>query len=328
MAQLRQETSQSKAVKQVAKKQRANGTWSGNILGTGPAKAQGIADAGTVAQYRRLLELGISPRDRPLRIANRLLFRILSRDDDPSLLFEYQKSGKTNPVLRDWVRDLMREGVTAALAQARKNEDPRVRGSAHRIVTQVSQYLRSDLAEKPIIRRGSRNILHPDARPPTVFAVAMLAFMPRLQRERAGFVERLGAYLTKPTSKRTYTIQLGRKSLKPTFHLLGEPLAADGAGNPKDLPLALHWIELLTRLKLLAYSPIAMRILTRLLRDCDEQGVWNPRNLRTVPKSPSGLADFSFPLESDVRSADGKKADVTFRLALIAKLAGWTLQYS
>ncbi|UCG86230.1 MAG: hypothetical protein JSW71_20385 [Gemmatimonadota bacterium] len=328
MAQLRLDVAQYKAVKQVIKKQRVNGTWSGNILGTAPAKAQGITDVGTVAQYRRLLELGASPEERPLRIANSLLFRILSRDKDPALLFEYQKASKANQQLGEWARDLMREGVTAALAQARKNEDPRVRGSAHRIVTQVSQFLRSDLAEKPIIRKGSRNILHPDARPPTVFAVTMLAFMPRLQRERAGFVERLGAYLTKPTTKRAYTIQLGRKSVKPTFHLMGEPLAADSAGNPKDLPLALHWLEILARLQLLEQSPVAVRILTRLLRDCDDQGVWNPKNLRALPRSPTGLADFAFPLEADTRSPDAKKSDVTFRLALIAKLAGWTLRYS
>lgn len=328
VAQLRQDVAQYKTVKQIVNKQRANGTWSGNILGIAPAKAQGIADAGTVAQYRRLLELGLAPIERPFRIANRLLFRILSRDDDPALLFEYQKAAKNNQLLGEWVRDLMREGVTAALAQARRNEDPRVRGSAHRIVTQVSQFLRSDLADKPIVRKGSRNILHPDARPPTVFAVSMLAFMPRLQRERAGFIERLGAYLTSPTTKRTYVIQPGRKAIKPTFHLLGEPLAADSAGNPKDLPFALHWIEMLARLKLLEHSPVAVRILTKLLKDCDEQGVWNPRNLRSLPKSTSGLANYAFPLEADVRLPDSKKADVTFRLALIAKLAGWTLRYT
>jgi hypothetical protein len=158
--------------------------------------------------------------------------------------------------------------------------------------------------------------------------VSMLAFMPRLQRERAGFIERLGAYLTSPTTKRTYVIQPGRKAIKPTFHLLGEPLAADSAGNPKDLPFALHWIEMLARLKLLEHSPVAVRILTKLLKDCDEQGVWNPRNLRSLPKSTSGLANYAFPLEADVRLPDSKKADVTFRLALIAKLAGWTLRYT
>lgn len=328
MVALRREVEQYKLVKQTAKKQRSNGSWSGNMLGIAPSKAQGIKDVGTVAQYRHLLELGLSRSQRPLRLAERLFHRVLSRDNDPSLLFEYQKHAKTNPDLGDWARNLMREAVTAGLAQAGKNEDPRVRGSAHRILSQVSQFLRNEIADKPIVRKGSRNILHPDARLPTVFSVAMLAHLPRLQRERAGFVERLGAFITRPAAKKTYVIQIGKKVVKPTFHLLGDPLHADSAGNAKDVPFALHWLEILARLGLLEESPTAVRILGRLLKDCDESGVWSPKNLRAVPKSPSGLADFAFPLEADTRSAESKKADVTFRLALIARLAGWNLDYS
>jgi hypothetical protein len=315
-------------VKQTVKKQRSNGSWSGNMLGIAPSKAQGIKDVGTVAQYRRLLELGLSAPARPFRLAERLFHRVLSRDADPSLLFEYQQQAKQNRDLGDWARDLMREAVASALAQAGKNEDPRVRGAAHRILSQVSQFLRSELADKSIVKKGSRSILHPDARPPTVFSVAMLGYLPRLQRERAGLVERLGAFLTKPAPKRTYAIQLGKKVVKPTFHLLGDPLQADSAGNTKDLPFALHWLEVLARLGLLEESPVGVRILGRLLKDCDDSGVWNPKNLRAVPKSPSGLADFAFPLEADTNSADGKKVDVTFRLALIARLANWALDYS
>jgi hypothetical protein len=325
---LKQEVGQQKAVKQTLKKQRTNGSWSGNILGIAPAKAQGIKDVGTVAQYRHLLELGVPASERALRLAERLFHRILSRDDDPALLFEYQKQTKLHPNLGDWSRDLMREGVTAALAQAGRNEDPRVRGSAHRTFSQISQFLRSELAEKPIVRKGSRNILHPEARPPTTFSVALMAYLPRLQRERADFVERLGTFITKPAPKRAYVIQIDRKVIKPTFQVLGEPLQADSAGNAKDVPFALHWLELLARLGLLEESPVAVRILARLLKDCDDHGVWSPKNLRALPKSASGLADYAFPLEADVRTPESRKVDVTFRLALIAKLARWSLEYS
>jgi hypothetical protein len=160
-----------------------------------------------------------------------------------------------------------------------------------------------------------------------VFSVAVIAYMPNLQRERAGFVERLGTFLGQPETKRTYVIQIGRKVLKPTFHVLGDPLKADSSGNAKDLPFALHWIELLVRLGMLESSPTAQRILARLLRDCDASGVWSPKNLRAVPKSPSKLADFAFPLELDSRSAERRRTDVTFRIALIARLAGWKLEY-
>jgi hypothetical protein len=297
------------------------------MLGLAPSKAQGIKDVGTVAQYRHLVELGLPPDHRAFRLADRVLFRLLSRDDSASLLFEYQKAAKTKADLGLWARDLFREAATAALAHGGHIEDPRVRGSAHRIASNVSRFLRSELAEKPIIRKASRNILHPDAHPPTLFSVAVIAYLPNLQRERAGFAERLGNFLGKPETKRTYVIQVGRKIIRPQFHFLGDPLKADSSGNAKDLPFALHWIELLVRLGMLEASATGQRILARLLRDCDDQGVWNPKNLRSIPKSASGLADFAFPFELDGKSMAQRQADVTFRLASIAKLAGWHLDF-
>ena len=327
MAVLNEEVHQYKRVTQTIRKQRANGTWGGNMLGLAAAKSQGITDVGTVAQYRHLVELGVSPQERAFRLADRLFFRLLSRDDDPKLLFEYEKAARTNEDLAVWAREFLREGATVSLAHSGHAEDPRVRGAAHRVASNISQFLRSELSEKPLIRKGSRTILHPEAYPPTLFSVAIIAYMPNLRRERAGFVERLGYFLSQPTTKRPWVIAIGRKTLKPTFHFLGDPLRADSAGNPKDLPFALHWIELLARIGTLEASPTAVRILGRLLRECDQSGVWNPKNLRTLPKSPSKLADFAVPLEHDQKSTQSRRADVTFRLALIAKLAGWQLQF-
>ena len=324
---LRAELLQYKGVTQTIKKQRAQGVWGGNILGLTANKAQGIKDVGTVPQYRRLLELGVPRSERAFRLTERTMFRLLSRDEDPALLFEHQKAAKTNADLSIWARDMMREGATVALAQAGLMEDPRVRGSAHKIATRLSQFLRSELAEKPIKRKASRNILDPAAYPPTVYSVAIVAYMPNLQRERAGFVERLGAFLSTPETKRSYVIPVGRKIIKPTVQVLGDPLRAESNGNPRDLPFALHWIELLVRMRMLGESSTAQRILGRLLRDCDRDGVWNPRNLRALPKSSSRLADFAYPLELDGKTLERRKADVTFRLAHIAKLAGWDLEY-
>lgn len=327
VAGLRDELLAYKRVAQTIRKQKDTGIWGGNILGIAPAKAQGIKDVGTVSQYRHLLELGVPPDERPFRITDRVLYRLLSRDEDPGLLFEYHKPAKASAGLALWARELMREAAAAALAHAGQIEDPRVRGAAHRVASNVSQYLRSEISNKPIVRKGSRNVLHPDAHPPTIFSVAMVAYMPNLQRERAGFVDRLGAYLAVPQTKRTYVILQGRKVIKPAFHMLGDPLQSDSAGYPKDLPFAMHWIELLVRMGLLQSSPTAQRILGRLLRDVDDAGVWNPKNLRALPKSPSKLADFAFPLELDGRTGERRKADVSFRLAHIAKLAGWNLEY-
>jgi hypothetical protein len=184
------------------------------------------------------------------------------------------------------------------------------------------------LADKPFIRKGARTILNPLATPPTTLMLATIAYMPGLQRERAGFVERLCAFLARPAPKRPYVIQLGKRAVKPIYELLGDPLVADAAGRPKDLSLSLYWIELLVRLGQLHSSPTAQKILARLLSECDSQGVWNPPNLRSFAKSPSRLAEFSYPLEADSKNPEHRKVDVTFRLALVAKLAGWTLEYT
>jgi hypothetical protein len=328
LAALQEEVLRYKGVTETVKKQRPTGVWSSNILGLEASKAQGVKGTGTVAQYRRLIQLGVPKDHRPLRLADRPLFRLLSRDPDPKLLFEYQKEAKDNPELGTWVRALMHDAAAATLAEASHIEDPRVRGAAHRVVTGLSSFLRSELVEQPLTKSGSRTILVPDAQPPTTFSVAMLAHMPRLQREWAGTVDRLTEFLSVPAPKRSYVILLGKKPLKPTFQILGDPLELDRAGRPKDIPFALHWIELLARLGALYKSESAQRALARLLSDCDEQGIWNPKNLRSVPKSPSGLADFAFPLEVDGRNVERKNVDVTFRLSLIAKLAGWTLEFT
>ena len=58
----------------------------------------------------------------------------------------------------------IREGVTCALAHAQRIEDPRIRGSAHRVISDVSQFLRSDLAEDPFVKKGAE--YHPASRCP------------------------------------------------------------------------------------------------------------------------------------------------------------------
>jgi hypothetical protein len=310
------------------KKQKKTGLWGDNILGLVANKTQGYKDVGTVAQYRHLVELGLPREERAFRLTDRLLFRLLSRDESPDLLAEYKTSAKKNAELAVWGRDQFREGATVALAHAGMTEDPRVRGSAHRIASQISQFLRSDLATKPLARKGSRTTLEPDAHVPSTLSVAMVAYMPALQRERAGFVERMCAFLAQPQPKKKYTILVGKKVIQPVYQLLGNPIEADRSGNAKDLPLSLHWIELLVRMNMLQTNETAVKVLNRLLQDVDTQGVWAPKNLRSLPKGPSHLADFAFPLEADGKTLEQRQADVTFRLALIARLADWTLEYT
>lgn len=306
----------------IVKKQKDTGAWGGNLLGLAPSAPAGIKDIGTVPQYRRLLQLGHPRSGRPFKLADRLLFRILSRDEDPALLFEYQKVAKDNPAHAEWLRDYLREAATCALAEAGYVEDPRIRGSAHRIATAISTFLRSDLADKPFTKAGKVNVLHPEAHPPTWYTLAMIAALPNLQRERAGFVERLGQYLGTPAPKKAFMVSVGKKNLKSEHVLLGNPIVADAKGHPKDLPLALHFIELLARIRAVESSPVAMKVLARLFSECDDQGVWHPHNLRSLPKAGHKITYHTFPLQEDTRSTEGRAVDVTFRLALIATLMG------
>ena len=328
IASLREELRRYKAVTQTERKQRPTGLWASNILGTGPSKSLGTKDVGTVAQYRRLLELGVPADHRSIQLANRVFFRLLSRDEDPKLLFEFQKPAKTNPELRSFARDTLKEAVASALAHGGLADDPRVRGAANKIVNDLSQFLRSDLAVKPIITKSLRHKLHPDAKPPTIHSVALLAYMPAYQRERASVIDRLMDFLSQPAPKKSYMMEFGKKTVKPTTQLLGDPLQNDSTGRPKDLPFALHWMELLARLNRLEASASAVRALARFFKDCNNDGVWNPKNLRALPKSPSGLADFSFPLEIDAKKAETRRTDVTFRIALLAKIVGMELEFT
>jgi hypothetical protein len=319
---------ESKTALLVVKKQKDNGVWGNNLLGLAVSAAQGVKDVGTIPQYRRLLQLEWPRSSRPFKLADRILYRLLSRDEDPSLLFEFQKSVKSDVEAEAWARGIMREAASAALAEAGYAEDPRLRGAGHKIASAISQFLRSPLAEKPFIKAGTQMVLHPEAYPPSWYSVAMLASMPNLQRERAGFTERLGRYLAQPAPKKTFVIHVGKKTVKPQHLILGDPIDADSKGQAKDVPLALHYIELLARMGALEWAPLATRVLGRLLKDCDDTGVWRPKNLRSQPKPLNKITYHYYPLHMDPKTAEGKEVDITFRLAVIAKVLGWSLTYT
>ena len=317
----------SKSGTALVKRQRDNGIWGGNLLGLAPSVKEGIKEAGTIPQYRRLMQIGWPRESRPFKLSNRVLFRLLSRDEDPALLFEYAKASGSEPAVVPFVREAFREAAAAALAEAGHHEDPRLRGAAHKIANAVSAFLRSPLAEKPFVKTAKHTALHPDAHPPTWYSVAMIAQMPSLQRERAGFTERLGHYLAQPAPKKDFVVVLGKKALKPQHLLLGDPIEADSKGVPKDLPLALHYIEMLARMGALQWAPVATKVLARLMRDFDEQGVWAPKGLRSMPKALNKITYHWYPLQTDEKAAESRAVDVTFRVAVIAKLLEWELGY-
>lgn len=319
---LRAEVLHYKEALAIVRKQKDTGLWGANLLAPGPSKAMGWKETGTVFQYRRLLELGLPGDARPFRFADRFLFRLLSRDDDPTLLVEFQRAAKTDPGLGLWARSMGSQAAAAALARGAHQDDPRLRGAAHRLASDISLYLRSEVAQKPFKKTHGKTVLDPLAYPPTVFSIETLAFMPAVQRERAGFLERLASYFSTPAPRRSFFIQAGKKLFRPMFEILGDPLHADAQGRITDVPFAVYWLELLTRLGIVRQVQPAARVLARLYSECSDDGVWSPKSLRALPKSPNPVVSHYFPLEGPGKSPAQRQTDVTFRLALIARLLG------
>lgn len=323
---------QSPEVSAITTRQAEDGLWGANFLAFQPSERDGIEEPGTVAQYRRLVQLGVPNTTRPFRLADRMLFRTLSRDEDPELLGEFAEPAASEPKFTEVFRNLVREGACAALAEAGRDADPRLRGAAHKVISAISAFLRSPLAEDPFIKKGGGFQLHPEATPPTWWSLAMISAMPSLQRERAGFLERMGQYLAQPAPDRSYMAAIGSHTMKPFYVLLGDPIELDpkAKGLPKDIPLALHYVELLAGIggEQLRAAPNASQGFARLLEDLDADGVWHPKNLRSQPKANTPLTYHCWPLASDDGELASRQADITFRLACIAKRLGWRLEYS
>ena len=326
LAALRVAAAEWKIGQAIARKQRDTGLWGANLLAPGPQKAYGWKEPGTVFQYRHLLELGWSADQRCFRIADRLLFRLLSRDEDPALLVEFQRPAKNDPGLAVWARRIGREAAGACLARAGHVEDPRLRGTAHRVASDISNYLRSELAAKPFKKASGKTVLDPQAYPPTVFALELLAFLPTVQRERAGFMERLGQFFATAAPRRALYIQAGKRFFPPLFEVLGDPLRADAQGRVTDVPFAVYWLELMARLGVVRQIPSARKVLARLFSECDDQGIWIPKALRALPKTTHPVVAHYFPLEGPGKSPAQRQTDVTFRLALIARILGLPIE--
>src|SRR5260370_37937170 len=90
-----------------------------------------------------------------------------------------------------------------------------------------------------------RPMLMPCASPPTIFGVEPPDFLPLVLRERAGFIDRLGQYVSTPPPRRAFFILAGKRLLPPVFELLGDPLRSDAQGHNSDVPFAAYWPELL-----------------------------------------------------------------------------------
>jgi len=85
---------------------------------------------------------------------------------------------------------------------------------------------------------------------------------------------------------------------------------------------------MLARMGALQWAPVATKVLARLMKDFDAQGVWAPKGLRGMPKALNKITYHWYPLQTDEKAAESRAADVTFRVAVIAKLLGWEITYA
>ena len=304
--------------------QNADGMWSRSILEIPAHGARNpAASVGTASAVHRLLELGWDRESPPLFGARRPLFRLLAEDHDPAFLYELAPNGKEVDVVH-WSRGVLRGAAAAALAHAGYERDPRLRGAATRLVERVDDFISSPLADDPWVKVSGTPVLSPDAAPPSMHFLMMLAFMPEFRNERDDFIDRLMSYLSRPVPKHVSAQLVGTRVLKNRFLLLGDPIPSRQAADA-DVPHALLWLELAARLRILERHEGWKRHFERFLDDRGRDFVWRPSKSQTVLTSHDVAWPFA---DLQGKGAEGISADATFRLGLIAKTVGRPIEFA
>ncbi|MDQ8154177.1 MAG: hypothetical protein P3B98_05895 [Gemmatimonadota bacterium] len=309
---------------EIAVRQAYDGTWNNAMLAL-PSKG-GIDGIGSINAVRRLLEFGWDKDSPAVYQARRALFRLLAEDEDPAQLYEFQaKPGKSHePEVAAHHRQLLREAAGATLAQAGFESDPRVRGVARRTLERVMDYLASPLAQKPWVRVGNQQVLAAEASPPSVYALQMLAHMPLFRSEHYTAMETLYEYLTRPLPRQEGVQMVGKKLMPVPLLVLGDLLPHRNAVDA-DVPMALAWLETIARLGFLRRNDNWCKLFERFVDDCGRDGIWHPHKGMAAPKTTNPFVWPLFPLEAG-SAGEERWTDVTFRIGLIARLSGRTIE--
>jgi hypothetical protein len=298
-----------------------DGIWNNSMLTLPTQRAEHFEGIGTIPAFRRLTEYGWDKEGPPLVHTRRVLFRTLAEDTDRSQLYEL---APTKPKVEEEFiksqRQLMREAAGSALAGAGFEGDPRLRGVARRTIDRIAEFLNSPLAEKPWIRVGNRQVLHPDAFPPSIYALHLIAHMPLFQSEHYDTMERLFEYLSRPWPRQEAIQQVGTQLVPVPYAVLGDKLPHRNAVED-DVPAAIAWLELMARLGFLRRNENWLKLYERFIDDCGRDGVWHPHKGLAMPKSSDPYVWPMFPLE-EAHGGEERWADVTFRIGLIARMSG------
>ncbi len=307
----------------LALQQQMDGTWNQSMLGVPSARAEHYEGVGTINAVRRLLEYGWDKDSPPLLHARRILFRLLAEDNDPELLFDLSAKSQDDDQIRRG-RVVLREAAGAALAQAGYEDDPRLRGVARRTLERISNFLRSPVALKPWTRVGNQHVLAAEAAPPSMYALLMFAHMPLFRTENHESMDRIYHWLTQPLPRQDALQVVGRKILAQPQLVLGDSLPNRNAADA-DVASALVWLELMARLGFLKRNDNWSKLFDRFLDDRDENGVWHPHKGMAAVRSANPLVWALYPLEREL-SGDVRWTDATFRLGLIARLTGRSIE--
>ena len=286
-------------------------------------RSENFDGIGTITAVRRLLEYGWDKDAPPLVHARRVLFRLLAEDNDPDYLFELGGKSSVDEDLARRSRAILREAAAATLAQAGYEGDPRLRGAARRITDRVVGYLRSPLAQKPFVRVGNQHVLPPEAAPPSTYALLMLAYMPLFRTEHHDAMEVLYHHLAQPLPRQEAMQLCGKKVVAQPHLVLGDQLANRNVADA-DVVFAVVWLELMARLGYLRKNENWSKLFDRFLEDRDENGVWHPHKGLAVPRTTNPFLWPVYPLE-DRAAGDERWTDITFRLGLIGRLSGRTI---
>jgi len=309
---------------ELAVMQAVDGVWNDAILAVPPQRAEGFEGVGTVHAVRRMLEYGWDKDSPPIYQARRILFRLLAEDDDPGLLFELAPrmaaKGRVDEDLLRMTRQTLREAAGAALAQSGFETDPRLRGAARRTLDRMMEFLKSPVGEKPWIRIGNRQVLSPDAFPPSIYALQMLSHMPLFRSEHYEGMELLYRWLTRALPRQEQMQVVGRRIVPVPLFVMGDRLPHRNAVEA-DVPAALAWLELIARMGFLRRNENWTKMYERFVDDCGRDGVWHPHRGMAMPRSSAAWVWSAYPLEPS-HTGDERWADVTFRIGLIGRLSG------
>jgi hypothetical protein len=304
----------------LAMTQQTDGTWNHAMLAVPSVRAEHFDGIGTINACRRLLEYGWDKDTPPLTHARRVLFRLLAEDNDRDFLFDLGGKDTADDDMARRGRAILREAAAATLAQAGYEGDPRLRGAAKRITERMTTYLRSPLSKKPFVRIGNQHVLPNEAAPPSVYSLLMLAYMPLFRNEHHEMMALLYNHLAEGLPRQEAMQLCGKRIVAQPHLVLGDMLPNRNAADA-DVVFAVTWLELMARLGFLRRNDNWSKLYERFLDDRGPDGVWHPHKGMNAARSQNPFVWPMYPLE-DHMSGDERWTDVTFRLGLIGRLSG------